>query len=204
MSCRQGSNAVCGYCTTRLKNTHGTDFRELLYRWHPWFGLRVGVHEAIERSGEVVFRCSLSGTDVDRWLEIPAWMFERSACAWVRVAADAHADLAALMALAELVRHALSDRFAPSNALLPGASSLSRDQNRGEGHVTPKQADAGTPPRAAANRAVRRRHADDDRQHAGMVRATDRDTSSADQSDDTADPGSCRQKPDWLDGGRRS
>ena len=29
---------------------------------------------------------------------------------------DAHSDLAALMALAELVRGALSDRFAPSNA----------------------------------------------------------------------------------------
>ena len=101
------------------------------------------VHEGIKRSGEVVFRCSLSGTDVDRWLEIPAWMFERSACARVRVAADAHADLAALMALAELVRDALSDRFAPSNARLSGASNLSRDQNRGEVNATPDEADAG-------------------------------------------------------------
>jgi hypothetical protein len=113
-------------------------------RWHPRFGLRVGVHEAIERSGEVVFRCSLSGTDVDRWLEIPAWMFERSACARVRVAADAHADLAALMALAALVRDALSERFAPSNALLSGASS--HDQNREEVHATPDEADASAPP----------------------------------------------------------
>jgi hypothetical protein len=96
---------------------------------------------AIERSGEVVFRCTVSGSDVDRWLEIPAWMFERSAWATVRVAADAHVDLSALMALAELVRDALSDRFAPSNALLSGASSLFRDQNRGEVHATPGEAD---------------------------------------------------------------
>ena len=188
----QGPDVAGDCCTTRLKNTHGTDFRELLYRWHPWFGLRVGVHEAIERSGEVVFRCSLSGTDVDRWLEIPAWMFERSACAWVRVAADAHADLAALMALAELVRHALSDRFAPSNALLPGASSLSRDQNRGEVHARPEEADASAPPLAAPNRPVRRRTKDDDRRHAGVVWPSDGDTSRTNQPDDTVDSGSCR------------
>src|SRR5947208_10981922 len=66
------------YCTTRLENTHGTDFRELLYPWHPWFGLRVCVHQAIDKSGSGIFRCTLSGSDADRWLEVPAWMFDRS------------------------------------------------------------------------------------------------------------------------------
>jgi hypothetical protein len=73
---------------------------------------------------------------------------------WVRVAADAHADLAALMALmalAELVQDALSDRFAPSNVLLPGASSLSRDRNRGEVHARPEEADAAAPPTGSPN-----------------------------------------------------
>jgi exodeoxyribonuclease V alpha subunit len=46
---------------------HGTEFRELLYPWHPWFGLWVGVHAAIETSGGTVFRCSLSGSDADRF-----------------------------------------------------------------------------------------------------------------------------------------
>jgi hypothetical protein len=78
-------------CTTRLGNTHGTEFRELLYPWHPWFALWVGVHEAIEKSDTIVFRCNLSGSDADRWLEVPAWMFERSACTKVRVVADGHA-----------------------------------------------------------------------------------------------------------------
>ena len=152
----------------------------------------------------IVFRCSLSGSDADRWLEVPAWMFDRSACAKVRVAADAHADLAALTTLATLLRHVLNDRFASSNALLSGASGLSRDQNRGEVHATPDEADAGAPPRAATNRPVRRRTAEDDRRHAGVVRATDGDTSSADRPDDTVDPGACRQDPDWLDAGDRS
>jgi hypothetical protein len=77
----QGRRGVCDGCTTRLENAHGTEFRELLYPWHPWFGLRIGVHEVIEKSEDVVFRCSLSGSDADRWLEVPAWMFDRLTCA---------------------------------------------------------------------------------------------------------------------------
>jgi hypothetical protein len=86
------------YCTTKFENTHGTEFRELLYPWHPWFGLRVGVHAAIERFDGVAFRCSVSGSDAGRWLEVPAWMFDRSAYAQACAAADGHADLAAVCA----------------------------------------------------------------------------------------------------------
>ncbi|HMG33042.1 MAG TPA: hypothetical protein VKM94_03815 [Blastocatellia bacterium] len=46
-------------CTTRLQNAHNTEFRELLYPWHPWSGLRIGIHEAIERPGGVLFRCAV-------------------------------------------------------------------------------------------------------------------------------------------------
>jgi hypothetical protein len=98
-----------------------------LYPWRPWFGLQVGVHEAIDKSDRVVFRCSLSGLDTDRWLEVPAWMFDRSACFRIGVAADAHVDLAALSTLAALLRQVLSDRAASSNAPLLRASILSRD-----------------------------------------------------------------------------
>jgi hypothetical protein len=57
-----------------------------------------------------VFRPSLSGSDAGRWLEIPAWMFDRSACARLRVATDAHADLAALTTLATLLRRRRIER----------------------------------------------------------------------------------------------
>jgi hypothetical protein len=80
----------------RRENTHGTEFRELLYPWHPWHGLRVSIHATIDKLDGIVFRCSLSGADAERWLEVPACMFDRSACARVREAADAHVDLAAL------------------------------------------------------------------------------------------------------------
>src|SRR5215469_1946813 len=43
-----------------------------------------------------------NGSDADRWLEVPAWMFDRSACAKVRVSNDAHVDLAAIVTLTAL------------------------------------------------------------------------------------------------------
>ena len=125
-------------------------------------------------------------------------MFDRSACARVRVAADAHVDLAALTALAALLQYALNDRFASSNTPLSGATGLSRDQNRGEVHATPEETDAGATPRASADRPVRRRTAEDDRRDAGVARTAVGDTSSTDQLDITVDPGSCRLD----DGGR--
>jgi hypothetical protein len=87
----------------------------------------------------------------------------------VRLVADAHVDRAALARLAGLLRHV--DRFASSNASLLSVPRLSRDQNQGEVHDTADEADAGAPPRSAADRPVRRRTAEGDRRHAGVVRA---------------------------------
>jgi hypothetical protein len=87
-----------GRCsTTRLENAYSTEVWDLLYPWHPWSGLRNGIHEAIERPGGIAFRCDLTASDANRWLEIPAWMFDRSACAKVRLALEPHTDLSALI-----------------------------------------------------------------------------------------------------------
>ena len=45
-------------CTTWLENTHRTELA-ILYRWHPWFGLRISVHDAMDKSDGAVFRFSL-------------------------------------------------------------------------------------------------------------------------------------------------
>ena len=124
MSCRQGSSVDVGRCTTRLENAHNTEFRELLYPWHPWSGLRIGIHEAIERPGGVVFRCDLTASDANRWLEIPAWMFDRSACAEVRLAVEPHTNLSALVmlgALSILRPHELDLHDRPLNFVKKGA-----------------------------------------------------------------------------------
>src|SRR3954466_3965043 len=62
-SAGQGWSGVSVHCTTRFENAHGTVVREVLYRWHPWFGLDVRVHAAITKSDRVYFRCTLNGTD---------------------------------------------------------------------------------------------------------------------------------------------
>src|SRR5258708_16983888 len=86
-------------------------------------------------------------------------MFDRSACAKVRVA-DAHVDLAALTNLAAFLRHVRNGRFTSSNAPLSGVSILSRDQNRGELHATPNE--AGAPLCATTGPPICNRTPDDD------------------------------------------
>ena len=133
---RQGSSAVGGHCTTRFENAHRTVLREVLYRHHPWFGRRVCVHGAVDKAGNVVFRCTLDGSQADRWLEVPAWMFDRTACPDAELlTAQPFVSIDALAALSALLDLALKDRT-PSAALLSGASRASHDQNWGETHVT--------------------------------------------------------------------
>jgi hypothetical protein len=131
-----GTDAFGVRYTTRFENAHGTGFRELLYRWHPWFGLRVCIHGTIDKAGGVVFRCTLSGSDADRWLEVPAWMFDHTACAGqATLSTSPFVDMAALSALGKLLADLLKARPASSKVPLCGASWASRDQNRGEAHV---------------------------------------------------------------------
>ena len=172
-SARQGSSAGAFGCRTGFENAHGTVSRELLYPWHPWCGLQVAVHEAITRADGVAFRCTLTGSGGDRWLEVPAWMFDRVTCPdQTRLTAQPTVILIALSALAELVRST------SSSAPCPGASSSSYEQTRGEGHGSDgfsqhEQAPEdvhGTPARThAANRAVRRRTAQRLGEHSGVA-----------------------------------
>jgi hypothetical protein len=71
-------------CTSPQSNAHRTDSREVLYRWHPWHGRIVWIHQARQVNGRVVLRCALEpGRDLHA-LEIPQWMFEAASCALVR------------------------------------------------------------------------------------------------------------------------
>ena len=199
-------------CTTRFENAHGTVFRELIYRWHPWFGTRVAIHEAIEKADGVVFRCTLSGSAADRWLEVPAWMFDRAACPDApRLATAPFVSVDALSALTDLLQQALKASSASSNAPLSGACRSSHDQNRGEAHddveIGATASNSGRAPQASekrqctADRSVRRRLADG---NAGVAGAARRNARRADRSDGAADPGTRAGKRHGLaDGGWR-
>lgn len=116
---RQGSYAAGGGCTTRRENAHGTDFREVLYRYHPWFGREVGVHDAVAKSDGIYLRCAVAGGHGDRWLEVAAWMFERTSCPGdLRLTATPFVSLGALAELSALLDGALKTSMASSNAEL--------------------------------------------------------------------------------------
>jgi hypothetical protein len=191
--------------------------RELLYPWHPWFALQVSIHAAIEKFDGVVFRCTVSGSDLDRWLEVPAWMFERAACrGHSQLTSPPHIDVTALSALADLLRQVWKDRAISSNAPFSGASESSHDQNRRGAHVsidvsaalsqhegTPKAACRNSGRKTAADRSIRRRAGERFDGGPEMARTPGGDAGHADQHDCAVDSGACSGKPDQIiDGGR--
>ena len=40
----------------------------------------MAIHGAVDKADGVVFCRTLSGSGADRWLEVPAWMFDRARC----------------------------------------------------------------------------------------------------------------------------
>jgi len=156
----RGWYEVGRHCTTRRGNAHSTevgDEREVLYPWHPWAGCIVRVHEAVEKVDGTVLRCSLEGGSRERWLELPAWMFDRARCLPMRIARDPHVAFAALARLTELLAEAAGRNGQPlsSNTPVLSAASEARDQNRGNAHAISKSTSRDRPPASPAARSIR-------------------------------------------------
>jgi hypothetical protein len=67
-------------------------------------GRRVCIHGAVDKDGFVVFRCTLEESQADRGLEVPAWMFDRTACPDPGLlAAQPYVSIEALAALSALL-----------------------------------------------------------------------------------------------------
>jgi hypothetical protein len=130
----------------------------------------------IEKAAGAFFRCTLDGLEAERWLEIPAWMFDRIACPGdVRFVAAPFVSLEALSALSALLDQAWKTTVASSNPPLPGACRASHDQNRGAAHGTEDDdvGDRGSAQEAGrftANGSVQGRAGGDKRQRASMAR----------------------------------
>ena len=164
---------------------------------HPWFGRRVCIHGTVDKAGYVVFRCTLEGSQADRWLEVPAGMFDRAAYPDPGLlAAQPYVSIEALAALSALLDLALKDQT-PSAALLSGASRASHDQNRGETHVTrddklrERIPTPSTIAPAASNRSVRGRPVERRQRRARMAGAAGGSAGSAHEPDDAVDPRPC-------------
>jgi len=155
----QGWNAVAPRCRKQRQNAHGTEERQVLYELHPWFGRLARLHEVIEKSGGKVYRCSCDGDAVDRWLELPAWMFDRVACATIRTVAVPLVEVAALQALRLLLAVVLRQRIsedASSTVLGHGAALASHEQTRREGDARATKASSSASDRKRAVRAAHR------------------------------------------------
>jgi hypothetical protein len=128
--CSPGSNASFFGCTTKQHNAHGTEVREVLYPWHPWFGREVHVHEVVKRGNMPVFWCSPTANRTGRCLAVPSWMFDRVACLHLHPAQTPQVDLDNLKTL-------LSDIIGrvPSAGSVIGARHPSH-QSRGDADAT--------------------------------------------------------------------
>ena len=200
-SCRSTTSPGAGgfRCRTRFENAHRIACRVVLYPLHPWFGREVFVHAAIDKADGVVFQCSVDGSEVERWLEIPAWMFDHATCGGdVRFSTAPFACLEALGALAALLDQVLKTKGRSSNTRLPSASGISRDQNRGEIHGTEVRGEgdgesAQAAPRSPADGFVRSPVSG---RRARLARPAEGCARSVGRLDDTADPGACANNRD--------
>jgi hypothetical protein len=93
--------------TTRQRNTHNTESREVRYPWHPWFARMVTVYEAVTKGGHSLCRCGVDDQRNDRSVEVPAWMFEPAACDHLRLTATPFVDGQALIELKAILQTAL-------------------------------------------------------------------------------------------------
>ena len=104
-----------------------------------------------------VFRCNCDDGAVDRWLELPAWMFDRTACASTHASIFPLVEVAALRALRRLLTDQMRDPQAVGaslNAPILGSVLGSHDQNRRESHATGEQASSSASKRERAVRSV--------------------------------------------------
>jgi hypothetical protein len=90
--------------TTRQRNSHNIESREVLYPWHPWHARTVTVHEAFTRNKRAVFQCGVDEKPGGRLLEIPQWMFDSVACCRMRMAKVPAVGCGALLDLKTLLR----------------------------------------------------------------------------------------------------
>ena len=194
---------------TRRGNAHRTEIaeeREVLYCWHPWAGCVVRVHEAVEKAGGTVLRCSRDNGASGRWLELPVWMFDRATCLATRFTAVPVIDFAALAALQELLAAAVADGEVGLSFNTSGLSPTgeAHNQNRGNDDATANTRSCEGSKVSSAARPVRRTGVDDRRlAGAGLARSAGRDAARADGIDVAAPtrPRQCR--PALPDGGGR-
>jgi hypothetical protein len=93
--------------TTTQRNAQKTEDRRVWYRHHPLYGREVFVECEVARGrGTASLRCKAPSDDRRERLEIPAWMFDRGACARMQLGSEPRVSWEALANLKQLLRDA--------------------------------------------------------------------------------------------------
>ena len=119
----RGLRGAGGNCTSRQRNAHVTESREILYHWHPWCGRTVFVLSAVTKGDTVVLRCVLEQADVARPLEVPQWMFDAAACCGISLVAAPRVGVRSLRSLSDLLAAADGTRRCVLQAKHPSLPS---------------------------------------------------------------------------------
>ncbi len=145
----RGSRAGACCYTTRQQNAHITDTRELLYRWHCWYGQPVYIFGTVTRGAQVFLRCALDRGESGRLLEVPQWMFEATACCRMVLAATASVSVQTLRDLSRLMHAVQSPEkdgvIQGKHPTLPdsgGAREKPKSSTQAVDHVSSSAADA--------------------------------------------------------------
>ena len=148
---------------------------------------------SLRRPARQHFRCSLTGIASDRWLEIPAWMFDRATSKSWHLRSAPVASIATLASLAAVLNDAVAARDRPSELRASGAASNSLSVIPGDGRATSIDTPATRPLRSA----LRRRIAS----NAAMAEPARRGAADADHVDDPPDPRPRRWRGQAAEGG---
>ena len=103
-------------CTTKQRNTHKIDVREIRYRFHPWYGRRALVETVRVRNGPVMFRCRIDDDRGFPILEIPQWMFDARLCCGMELESGIAVGWEALRDLRTLLAEAQQPSWIPGGA----------------------------------------------------------------------------------------
>ena len=100
------------YDTKQQHKPHISNFQEVYYPWHPWYGRSVLIRESVTRRDRVVFRCTIEGDRSQKKLEVPHWMFDQSVCCGMQLVDTPILKVCELLALKTLLgcaRHTSRD-----------------------------------------------------------------------------------------------
>jgi hypothetical protein len=121
-------------CATLPHNVQKTKLT-VHYRWHPWFERSVDAIRTIRRETEVSIRVEYSVGNRQRWIDVPAWMFDTTACAAMIATQSPAVSCFALVELKALLSHAVSSE---SGFEIEPEHSSSPRQGDAHAKVSPK------------------------------------------------------------------